>query len=40
MNGQAAVLEWPVGGQSWLRPLDLAEIETMIDEIGIEADNG
>jgi hypothetical protein len=38
-NGAAAVLEWPVGGQPWLRPLDLAEIEVMIDQIGIEADN-
>ncbi|WP_287999500.1 hypothetical protein [Acidiphilium sp.] len=38
-NGAAAVLEWPVGGQPWLRPLHLAEIDVMIDQIGVEADN-
>ena len=40
VNGLAAVLEWPVGGDPWLRPLDLAEIEMMIDQLGVEADNG
>ena len=39
VNGVAAVLEWPVGGDPWLRPLDLAEIEMMIDQLGVEADN-
>lgn len=38
-NGQVAVLEWPVGGQPWLRPIDLAEIEVIMDDLGVEADN-
>jgi len=40
VNGAAAILEWPTGADPWLRPLDLAEIEMMIDQMGIEADNG
>ncbi len=40
VNGSASILEWPTGADPWLRPLDLAEIEMMIDQLGIEADNG
>jgi hypothetical protein len=39
VNGAASILEWPTGADPWLRPLDLAEIEMMIDQLGIEADN-
>ena len=39
VNGSASILEWPTGADPWLRPLDLAEIEMMIDQMGIEADN-
>lgn len=38
-NGQAAVLELPVGGDPWLRPLDVAEVEVLIDALGVEADD-
>lgn len=38
-NGAVAVLEWPIGGAPWLRPIDISEIEIMLDDLGVEADN-
>lgn len=38
-NGTVAILEWPIDTQPWLRPLDLAEIEIILDDLSIETDN-
>lgn len=36
--GQTAILEKPIGADPWLRPIDVSEIEMMIDSIGVEGD--
>lgn len=36
--GQVAILECPNGSDPWLRPVDVSEIEMMIDSLGAEGD--
>lgn len=37
--GQVAILECSTGSDPWLRPLDVSEVELMIDAIGVEGDD-
>jgi hypothetical protein len=37
--GQVAILECPTGSDPWLRPLEISEVEMMVDALGVEADD-